>query len=61
MTVDRVEDHTLRLIGARKAVTMHCGPWAFDAETGAEVDDELGWGPEYGRTGSFIEPRDNDG
>ena len=31
------------------------GGWEFDRQTGAEIDEELGWGP--GRvTGSFIEP-----
>lgn len=29
-----------------------CGDWEFDRETGAEVDEELGWGP--AGTGSYI-------
>jgi hypothetical protein len=29
-----------------------CGPWEFDRETGAEIDDFLGWGPTV--TGSYI-------
>jgi hypothetical protein len=33
------------------------GGWEFDRETGAEVDEELGWGP-GGVTGLYIEPRD---
>lgn len=32
-----------------------CGPWTFDRATGAEIDDELAWGPKYGVTGSFLE------
>ena len=32
-----------------------CGPWAFDDETGAEEDPELGWGRALGITGSMIE------
>lgn len=28
--------------------------WTFDAETGAEVDHELGWGPAYGITGTRL-------
>jgi hypothetical protein len=28
--------------------------WTFDVATGMEVDDEIGWGPAYGRTGSYI-------
>ena len=28
--------------------------WHFDKETGAEWDPELQWGPEFGRTGSYI-------
>jgi hypothetical protein len=33
-----------------------CGSWEFDKLTGAEIDEELGWGPppKYGVTGSFI-------
>ena len=33
---------------------IHCNLWTFDRETGAEIDEELQWGPEHGRTGSFI-------
>lgn len=32
-----------------------CGPWQFDKLTGAEIDEELGWGPLSG-TGSYIRP-----
>jgi hypothetical protein len=28
--------------------------WKFDRATGAEVDEDLGWGPQFGVTGSFI-------
>jgi hypothetical protein len=33
-----------------------CGWWTFDKRTGAEVDEELGWGPppKYDHTGSYI-------
>jgi len=37
---------------------IYCGTpgqgWSFDRQTGAEVDDDLGWGPAYGITGSFL-------
>lgn len=35
---------------------IYCGDhgWTFDRKTGAEVDDDLGWGPAYGITGSFL-------
>lgn len=33
---------------------IHCNLWTFDRKTGAEIDHELQWGPEYGRTGSYI-------
>lgn len=33
-----------------------CGPWQFDKLTGAEIDDELGWGP-LTHTGSHIVTR----
>lgn len=29
-----------------------CGPWEFNRETGAEIDEFLGWGPAL--TGSYI-------
>ena len=31
-----------------------CGWWTFDKQTGAEIDDDLEWGPSYGHTGSFL-------
>ena len=31
---------------------IHCGPWTFSRQSGAEIDEELGWG-EKG-TGSFL-------
>lgn len=32
---------------------IHCGDWTFDRTTGAEVDEELGWG--NAGTGSFLQ------
>jgi hypothetical protein len=31
-----------------------CGLWEFCRNTGLEIDDDLGWGPKYGTTGSYI-------
>lgn len=31
-----------------------CGPWVFDRTTGAEIDDDLHWGPKYGFTGTYL-------
>lgn len=31
-----------------------CGAYTFDRATGAEIDEELGWGPAYGQTGSML-------
>lgn len=33
---------------------IHCNAWCFDRASGAEIDHDLQWGPEYGRTGSYI-------
>jgi hypothetical protein len=39
---------------------IYCGfadpeqAWTFDRDTGAEVDDDLRWGPQYRRTGSYL-------
>jgi len=30
-----------------------CGPWEFDKRTGAEIDEDFGWGP--GFSGSYIQ------
>lgn len=43
LTVTKVDDELI-----------HCGAWTFDAEMGIEVDEDLGWGPKYGFTGSYI-------
>ena len=32
--------------------TIVCGSWTFDKKTGAEIDEDLDWGP--GGTGSII-------
>jgi len=32
-----------------------CGGWEFDRQSGAEIDEDLGWGS-GGVTGSFLEP-----
>lgn len=32
------------------------GGWKFDRDSGHEVDEELGWGPQFGVTGSFLVP-----
>jgi hypothetical protein len=36
------------------APEMPGGFWEFDMQTGAEIDDDLQWGPKYGATGSFL-------
>lgn len=37
---------------------IYCGPptsgWKFDKSTGVEVDEELGWGPDLGVSGSWL-------
>lgn len=33
---------------------IHCGPWIFDQATGAEIDDDLDWGPPPKMTGSVL-------
>lgn len=33
-----------------------CSAWQFDKRTGAEIDEELGWGPPPLMTGSYIDP-----
>lgn len=31
-----------------------CGLWEFDKAGGAEIDEDLGWGPKHGVTGTFL-------
>ena len=31
-----------------------CGPWQFDRATGAEIDEDLDWGPPPRHTGSVL-------
>jgi hypothetical protein len=33
-----------------------CSAWQFDKATGAEIDEELGWGSPPLMTGSYIDP-----
>lgn len=32
--------------------------WTFDRATGAEVDVGLEWGPDFGKTGSYLKPKE---
>jgi len=60
----RVGDRVLRLLAGLVPMPLrvtglddeliHCGPWRFDRDCGAEVDGELGWGPAHGITGSCL-------
>lgn len=34
---------------------IQCGAWTFDQETGAEIDEDLNWGPPPLETGSRLE------
>lgn len=34
--------------------TVVCGWWTFDRATGAEIDEDLGWGATPLHTGSYI-------
>ncbi len=33
---------------------IECHDWTFDRATGAEIDEDLGWGPPPRMTGSYI-------
>lgn len=34
---------------------VKCGDWTFDLNTGAEIDNDIGWGPPPKMTGSYIQ------
>jgi hypothetical protein len=61
-----VGDSVTRLLGGSMAMALvvtavddrfiYCGEdgWKFDRDSGVEVDEEIGWGPQFGLTGSFL-------
>jgi hypothetical protein len=56
-TVNRIMgDISMQLrVTALTDTRIICGPWKFDRATGAEIDEDLGWGPPPLHTGSYIE------
>lgn len=46
-------------VTAIKGDRIVCALWEFDRLTGAEIDEEIGWGPTHGITGSYIRPPGN--
>lgn len=34
---------------------VYCGAWKFDFCSAMEIDEELEWGPSYGKTGSYLQ------
>lgn len=49
--VGEIKDGRVKVGSADGMVPWEIG-WTFDQATGAEIDEELGWGPEV--TGSYI-------
>jgi hypothetical protein len=45
-------------VTAVDAELIWCGEpgagWSFDRVTGVEIDHEIGWGPQYGISGSYL-------
>ncbi len=62
----KVGDKVMRMLGGPKGVPhelwvtsitdteIYCGAWTFDRATGVEIDEDLGWGPKHGVTGSYL-------
>lgn len=62
----KVGDPVIRLLGGevemplrvteikKKEGIIVCQAWEFDVITGAEIDEELEWGPKFGASGSFL-------
>jgi hypothetical protein len=54
-TVTRMLGGVVPMVMVVERNVIHCGGgWTFDAATGAEIDEELGWGPAPGITGSYL-------
>jgi hypothetical protein len=59
-------DVVVRMLAGTLPVKLHvskvtdqvitCSDWEFDRETGAEIDEFLGWGPPPLMTGSYLDP-----
>ena len=60
-----VGDMVVRMLAGTLPMKLHvsrvtdqiitCGDWEFDRETGAEIDELLGWGPPPLMTGSYLD------
>jgi len=50
MQVEKIENNQYHCTvnGVKDAV------WTFDVTTGFEIDEELGWGPAHGYSGSYL-------
>lgn len=51
--VGEVNEDTFK-VGSEDGTVPWQDGWTFCKKTGAEIDDDLNWGPKYGKTGSFI-------
>ncbi len=54
LTVVHVDD-TFIYCGAPFIEGEEYAGWMFERRTGAEIDHDLGWGTQYGITGSYLE------
>ena len=60
----KVGSEVVRLLGGEISMPLKvtaltdaqivCGAWTFDRKTGAEIDEELEWGPPPLATGSYL-------
>ena len=63
-------DEVVRLLGGRipmylKVTALYedrivCGAWEFDRKTGIEIDEQFGWGPTTGKSGSVLAMKDGE-
>ena len=54
MVVTKIENGVITCAAVQPNGSQFDGGWTFDEATGAEIDHELSWGPQYGATGSFL-------
>jgi len=54
MIVREVKEKSLICDALELNGTIFRGGWEFDKRTGAEIDDDLGWGPPPKSTGTYI-------
>lgn len=58
MQVTAVDDKVVTCAAVNKDGSLFYGGWQFDRDLGCEEDHELGWGREFGVSGSHLQKQE---